>query len=66
MEQLLRHLAKANIEVVQVDGKYVQLPQAYQIEVENSNLFKLTEDGYVIAPFGDLDELCDFLTQCLS
>ncbi len=33
----------------------------YEIEAEGNYLFKLTDDGYIVAPFNDLNDLCRFI-----
>jgi hypothetical protein len=32
-----------------------------EIEIEANGIFKLRSEGLVIAPFADLDELCQFI-----
>lgn len=58
---LLAALQQFNIAVVNEEGKMVFLEKDYTIEVEQNGLFKLSQEGYVIAPFKDLEELCQFI-----
>lgn len=44
----------------------VQLTQDYAIEVEANGVFRLSQAGQVIAPFVDLDELCQFIKMGLG
>lgn len=65
-EKLLAALKAAKLEVLSIDGKYVKLAHEMLIEIENPSLFKLSEDGYVVAPFGDAEELAGFIYMDLS
>ena len=58
---LLMALEYYGIPVVQDEGKRLELPRGYHVEVENHGVFKLMSEGRVIAPFDDLDELCQFI-----
>ncbi|MEM1220288.1 MAG: hypothetical protein AAGH79_15310 [Bacteroidota bacterium] len=61
-EQALKDaLTQANIPITKQDGKYFHLERAYIVEVEQNGIYKLTQQGKVIAPFADLQELCDFM-----
>ncbi|GAB4417020.1 MAG: hypothetical protein OHK0039_26890 [Bacteroidia bacterium] len=59
--QLLAALARYQIAVLQDDGTRIHVAPAYEIEVEQGLLFKLRSEGQVVAPFDDLDELCQFI-----
>jgi hypothetical protein len=58
---LLYALDCYQIKVWQNEGQYITVSDGYQIEVESNGIFKLRSGKMVIAPFGDLDELCGFL-----
>lgn len=58
LETLLEALKVYEIEIVSVEGKHVKVQDNYEIEVEANGLYKLYDDGYVVAPFDDLNELC--------
>ena len=45
------------------DDKLFFLEQGYCIELESNGLLKLLHAGQVIAPFSDVEELCDFIQQ---
>ena len=61
LEILLNALKAYEIEVVSIEGNVVKLQNNYSVEVEKNKLYKLLDDGYIIAPFGDLNELCRFI-----
>ncbi|MGB3776816.1 MAG: hypothetical protein WA960_00550 [Tunicatimonas sp.] len=61
-ESLLRYaLNHYGIAVLGSEQNTVQLAQGYQVEVEGPSLYKLLSDGAVVAPFADVDELCQFI-----
>ena len=39
----------------------VFLEKEYTIEIEGKKLFKLKQGGQVVAPFNDVEELCNFI-----
>ena len=43
--------------------KMVYLEKDYTIEIEARNLFKLLHNNQVIAPFNDIEELCNFINN---
>ena len=49
------------IEIVSVNGNHVKAGSSFEIEVEKNGLYKLLDDGYVVAPFDDINELCRFI-----
>ena len=60
---LLQALEFYGIEVLKIDGKIVDIVGGFSIEAEMENLYKLSEEGYVIGPFNDLNKLCRFIKQ---
>lgn len=64
-QQALLHLRRAlvhyEIKVEDVTNWLVKLGNGYEIEVEANGLYKLMDQGQVVAPFDDLDELCRFI-----
>ncbi|MEO1260397.1 MAG: hypothetical protein AAFZ15_16490 [Bacteroidota bacterium] len=54
-------LKKNGLEIKAQEGKTVYLKWGYVIEIENEHLFKLIQDDQVIAPFADVEELCQFI-----
>ncbi|MBS1667963.1 MAG: hypothetical protein JST58_11360 [Bacteroidetes bacterium] len=61
LEILLDALRFYEIEIVSVNGNQVRAGNTFEIEVEKNGLYKLLDDGYVIAPFDDINELCRFM-----
>jgi hypothetical protein len=58
---LLVALQLYEIPVLQDRGPRVDVPPHYTVEVEGPGLYKLLDQGSVVAPFADLDELCRFI-----
>ncbi|MEP7374267.1 MAG: hypothetical protein ABI675_12805 [Chitinophagaceae bacterium] len=61
LEILLEALKFYEIETLFVEGNHVKLLHNYEIEVETNGMYKLLDDGYVVAPFADINELCRFM-----
>ena len=51
------------IEVIAIKGNRVKLQNNYEVEVERNKLYKLIDDGYIVAPFSDLNELFRFVLR---
>lgn len=60
---LLEALKVYEIEVIAVEGNRVKLQNNYEVEVEKNKLYKLIDDGYIVAPFSDLNDLCRFILK---
>ena len=58
---LFSKLEDFDIQVNSHQGKMIYLTANYLIEIEGGNLFKLLQDGYVVAPFSDVEEMCQFI-----
>jgi len=58
---LLFALKHFDIPVHSHEGKMVYMDMAYTIEIEGRNLYKLMQGGQVVAPFVDVEELCNFI-----
>lgn len=50
-------------ELTEVAGNHYHLASGHEIEVEGPSLFRLSYEGSVLAPFGDLEEMCEFIRQ---
>ena len=61
LETLLEALKVYEIEVIAIEGNHVKLQNNNEVEVEKNKLYKLIDDGCIIAPFADLNELCRFI-----
>jgi hypothetical protein len=60
-ENLLEALKVYQIAILSVEGNHVKVQNNYEIEVESNGLYKLLDDGYIVAPFNDLNDLCRFI-----
>lgn len=58
---LLQALQAHGIVILEDNGKFLQLENEYSVEIEANGIFKLRSEGLVVAPFADLDELCQFI-----
>ena len=61
MEILLEAFSYYKIEVLTIDGNTVRVQHGYEVEVESNGMYKLKSDGYIVAPFADLNDLCRFI-----
>ncbi|MEM6345634.1 MAG: hypothetical protein AAF927_17210 [Bacteroidota bacterium] len=60
---LLFGLKHYGLEVIAEKGRHIQLKHEYEVEIEGPNLYKLIHQGMVVAPFGGVEELCEFVVQ---
>ena len=60
-EFLLFVLKHFGIEVTSHEGKMVYMNMGYAIEIEGRKLFKLLQGNQVVAPFTDVEKLCNFI-----
>ena len=51
------------IPIERIEERMFYLANDYQVEVERGFLFKLLWRNEVVAPFNDLDEMCQFIKQ---
>lgn len=58
---LLFALNHFEIKVIKHEGKMVFIDKDYAVEIEGQKLFKLLQGGQVIAPFSNVEELCNFI-----
>jgi len=58
---LLFALNHFGLEVINESGKMVLLQEEYMIEVEKIGLYKLIHQNQVVAPFSDVEALCQFI-----
>jgi len=62
-EFVLYALAEMKLPVQEHSGKHITLENGYQIEVEKRDLYRLSVAGFVISPFDDVGELCQFIQR---
>ncbi len=60
-ELLLLVLRGMEIEILNDNGKYIDVQNGYTIEVESKGLYKLLHKNQVVAPFADVVEMCGFI-----
>ena len=60
-EVLLDALRYYEIAVSSKKDNIIKVIKNYSIEVEQNGIYKLYDEGNVIAPFDDIDELCRFI-----
>lgn len=63
LEILLEALKFYDIEILSVTVTHVKVQNKFEIEVEANGLYKLLNDGYIVAPFDDINELCQFILE---
>ncbi len=61
LEILLEALKAYEIEVINVEGNQMKLQNNYEVKVEKNKRCKLIDDGYIVASFSDLNDLCRFI-----
>ncbi|MEO7523216.1 MAG: hypothetical protein ABIT58_03940 [Ferruginibacter sp.] len=61
LEILLEAFKVYEIKIIAIEGNLVKLQNNFTVEVEKNKMYKLFDDGYIVAPFGDLNELCRFI-----
>ncbi|MEL7163548.1 MAG: hypothetical protein AAFN92_22515 [Bacteroidota bacterium] len=64
-KDLLAALKAENVKVIGSSGKTVRLKHNFVVEIEGASLFKLLDDGYVVAPFASARELAGFVRMDL-
>lgn len=62
-EWLLRALDDFGIALLSDEGAFLTVEKEYTIEIEQNGVFKLLWKGKVVAPFQDLEELCQFINM---
>lgn len=61
MKILLDTLQEYGIAVLSVAGTRVMLENSFEVEVENTGLYNLFDEGFIVAPFTDINSLCRFI-----
>ena len=63
---LLFALNHFKIKVVSDEGKMVYIEKDYVVEIEGKTLYKLLHQNQVVAPFNDVETLCNFIKQDIA
>ena len=61
LEILLGALYFYKIKIISINDNHLKLQNNYEVEVEANGLYKLYDDGYVVAPFTEVNDLCRFI-----
>ncbi|MEL6637578.1 MAG: hypothetical protein AAFW73_11275 [Bacteroidota bacterium] len=56
-------LSHFGLPLLREEGPYFYLDRGYCIELEGPQLYKLSQNDQVIAPFADLEEMCIFIQK---
>lgn len=59
-------LTQMDIKILKRDGKYFELERGFSVEVEKTDLYRLSSEGWVISPFEDIGKLCEFIKKNLE
>jgi len=60
-EILLEAFKQYGIQVLSVTGNHIKVQNNYEVEVEANGMYKLLDEGDIIAPFKDVNELCRYI-----
>ena len=63
---LLFALNHFKIKVTSEEDKTVYIEKDYAVEIEGEKLFKLLHQNQVVAPFNDVEALCNFIKQDIA
>ncbi len=63
LQTLLSAFKFYEIEILSVNGNHVKVQNNFEVEVEANGLYKLIDDGYIVGPFDDLNEMCQFIAE---
>lgn len=63
---LIDTLEQQGLQVLSQEGKHLRLSYEYTIEIENEHLFKLLHEGFVVAPFDNVQELYEFIKMDIA
>ena len=59
-------LTQMDIKILKRDGKFFELEKGFSVEVENTDLYRLSSEGWVISPFEDIGKMCEFIKKNLE
>jgi len=60
---VLYALQEMKLGVRQQVGRHIYLENGFEVEVEARDLYRLSAEGFVISPFTDIGELCQFIQR---
>lgn len=59
-------LTQMNIKILKREGKFFDLERGFSVEVEGTDLYRLSSEGWVISPFEDIGKMCEFIKKNLE
>jgi hypothetical protein len=59
-------LRQMDIKILKRDGKIFELERGFSVEVETTDLYRLSSEGWVISPFEDIGKMCEFIKKNLE
>ncbi len=59
-------LTQMDIKILKRNGKFFELERGFSVEVENTDLYRLSSEGWVISPFEDIGKMCEFIKKNLE
>lgn len=60
---VLYALNEMKLPIIAQEGRHIRLESGFEIEVEGRDLYRLSAEGFVISPFTDVGELCQFIQR---
>lgn len=59
-------LTQMDIKILKRDNKFFELERGFSVEVETTDLYRLSSEGWVISPFEDIGKMCEFIKKNLE
>lgn len=56
-------LTQMDIKILKRDGNLFELERGFSVEVEKTDLYRLSSEGWVISPFEDIGKMCEFIKK---
>jgi len=66
LDNVISKLNEHSLVIVSKDDKQVHLDGDYCIEIERENLYKLKQGDMVVAPFDNMEEMCQFIKMDIA
>jgi hypothetical protein len=54
------------IKILSREDNIFELERGFSVEVENTDLYRLSSEGWVISPFDDMGKMCEFIKKNLE
>ncbi len=59
-------LTQMDIKILKRDKNLFELERGFSVEVEKTDLYRLSSEGWVISPFEDIGKMCEFIKKNLE